>query len=182
MTDIFIYTKKTFESQLLHVFKDTKASGLKEIVNNVMVGCSDNFKKSVMKRILSVNLGKEWWPEVGEGEVRATKELVAIWKLHIFIMKHMIYHTQSVLEFAQERLEEVEKKLLDGSINEQKYIEAVNWIKVCRERDEKLFKCCSCSAIGSMNTIDEDELDWCLTVVCLPCGFNNASTPLTFNG
>jgi len=168
---IFSYTKALFELHILHVFKDTKAVGLKEIVNDIMTGYSDEEKQSIMKRIIAWNTGKEWWPENREAENRevakeVAKELFAIWELHLFIMRSLIYYEQTVVEFAHDRLEDLEKKLSDGIINEQQYIQKCNWIKLCKERDEKLYNVCPRSAISSINIIGEDQMDVVFTVVC----------------
>ena len=95
----------------------------------------------------------------------------------MIIMKRQIYDTQSVVEYAHERLADVEKKLTDGEINEQTYIEKCNWIKHCKEMDEALMDCCSCSPIGTINAHEEGED---LRILCLPCGWDANSTCVRF--
>jgi len=178
MTDVFTYTKEEFEREIMPFFEDYTAVQLKELTYDIMGRCSESFKKLVNKRIISRNLGKDWWPNYGD--TKGTKEILAIWKMYVYVIKNLIYNTITVVDYAHERLEELEEDLSRGIWNEQQYIEKANWIKKCRDNDDKLCNCCSCSVIGSMNPMEDGDIDIVFSVVCLPCGFDKNSTPLTF--
>ena len=140
------------------------------------------FKYAVFRWIMKFRKGEDvWWfssEHKVEDRTRIAKELVAIWKLCILLL-HAFYESPSVAEFAHERLDDVQKLLENGEINEQTYIERCNWIKHCKEVDEQLINCCPCHAIGSLSIargIDEPVLRIC----CLPCGWDKCSTVVKF--
>ena len=109
---------------------------------------------------------------------KITRELVAIWKLVIIMKRTAVYDTKSVEEFAHEQLAVVEKKLADGEINEQTFIEKCNWIKHLKDLDEALMDACSCCPIGSMNPNSGGEN--VLRIACLPCAWDAQSTCVKF--
>ena len=176
MADLFLYEMEKFDLEIISYFKTHTTADIKNYIDDEMERSSKTFKSAVLRRIVSYKIGKSWWLEDETicSRSKVTRELVAIWILVIKIKK-LCYGNQSVEDYAQDRLADVEKDLADGKFNEQTYIEKCNWIKHLKETDEELLDCCICSPIGSMNS----PIGWSntiLRIVCLPCGWDSDST------
>ena len=182
MTDLFIYNKEDFGADILYYLKECFTTvELKKFIDTTIETGSATFRSAVYRRIISFRVGKEdWWLSMADIHncTKIAKELVAIWKLVITMKRNIIYDKMSVEDYAHERLEAVEKRLVDGEINEQTYIEKCNWIKHLKEIDEAQMDCCSCCPIGSMNPHEGGEP--VLRIMCLPCDWDRDSTCVRF--
>jgi hypothetical protein len=130
----FSYNKNNFEIDVISCFKNLDSISIKKFIDIEMDNCCQTFQKNVYRRIISYKIGKSWWLEDDTvcNRSKVTRELVAIWILVIKIKK-LCYGNQSVEDYAQDRLADVEKDLADGKFNEQTYIEKCNWIKHLKE-------------------------------------------------
>ena len=181
MTDSFTYDKEDFGYFILNYLKRAfTPKDIKNIIEAEMTSASQTFRNNVFRRIIAFRVGGDWWYSNSQhcNRTKVTRELVAIWKLVTRLHKSM-FADKSVEEYAHEHLAEYEKKLHDGEINEQEFIEKSNWIMRCKDSDEALVDCCSCCVVGSMN-IPEDMTEYILRIVCLPCGWDVNSTPVRF--
>lgn len=180
MTAQFIYDKEDFENECMFHFTDNfTPRSIKSFIDANMEHATASFRSAVYRRIISCKVGKEWWLNENDlnNHTKITRELVAIWKL-VISLKKLVYDDQTVEQFAQNRLAEVEKMLADGEINEQTFIEKCNWIMEVKNSDEALVNCCPCNPIGTMNpTLSASNV---LRIVCLPCGWDNAATIVKF--
>jgi len=181
MTDLFIYDKEDFASTVVYCWKGTSSVDIRELIDVEFPTASKTFRNSVFRRIIALRVGGDWWLEDSSicNHTKTTRELVAIWKIVLSIMRYAVYSTISVNEFASERLAEVEIRVMSGEINEQTYIEHCDWIKKCKEKDEALMDCCSCCPIGSMNQQEGGKA--VLRIMCLPSGWDVNSTCVRFD-
>jgi uncharacterized membrane protein YwzB len=176
MPELFMYNKEQFAKEVMIFFgTNVSAREVSDFIDDYMNQSSPTFRKSVFRRIMSFKVGNEFWAITETNNESLVRELVAIWKLYVRMTKG-IFEEKTVEEFAQEKLENSEKQLEDGIINEQQYIDSCNWIMKRKEDDERIVDCCSCSPIGSMNKSTDDEL--ILRIVCLPCDWNKDAKPV----
>jgi hypothetical protein len=167
-----------FASDILYILKNCTSAEIKEIIEIEIENACTSFKKAIYKRIISFKVGNEWWFEGTNHNAKTTRELVAIWKLTINLKKQTIYNNISVADYSHERLQEVEQSLKNCEITEQTYIEKCNHIMRCKEKEEALMNCCSCTVIGSNLLHESDEN--ILRIICLPCDWDANSACLKF--
>ena len=170
LTSIFSYTKEAFEANVMIYFRPLNHSKIHRIVKLKFckegTHLSENFCSAVSHRIISYISGREWWinSENVSNRFAMRAELLAIWKLSHQIKRETIYKSISVLDFANEILEKVEKDLEKGKITENDYVVKCNGLKNMIKHDERMMDICPCRLIGD---IDSDI--YILHICILPC-------------
>jgi len=184
MSSIFIYNKAHFEEHFMCYFKHADYIPiLKEMLGDIAKHtASKACKERAIKIVRRFQSGQEWW------RVDEAKELTLLWRCGRLTLTE-IYNPQTVSEYSYERLAEAESDLEKGIINEQRFIERCNTIKMMKEEDEALMNACACKTISSMDAEEvlqytaegvehyvEGEFE--LTIICLPHDFSMVATVL----
>jgi hypothetical protein len=202
--ETFTYDKDDYERDILIWISAFAVPKIKEIIDYEIKEKPKCFRTEVFRKILNQQNGKSWWIKNDDSCTPFEKEqereiLLAIWKISRTLMRSFYiehydklintgkktivpeyvtkYHQQAINSWFYDALEETEKKIEKGEINEQKYITICNNMRRSKKKSEDLLNACCCSAMGRQNKASIGEPDAPPTdvfkIVCLPCGFLN---------
>jgi hypothetical protein len=178
--EIFTYTVEEMERMLMSYIDHLKDTAIKTVISRELSNTSEKNRKNVYKRILKFKNGLDWWDCISR-EMLAT-ELTLIWRLGVKSMKGYYSTKEGGLEgHAFRELEDLEKEMEEGKINEHEYIQRCNIIRDIKVENEKIMNACICSILGKVDDAEIVEDDGSIIdtkvfrVMCLPCGWGGAS-------
>ena len=193
--EVFCYTEKEFEREIMLWFEFIPAINLKENIDIELETRPKCFRMAVYRRLLNFKNQKDWFISMSEltpfEKEQERDELLTIWKMGIEMTKDFYLNRyeskypkdednekseiqKAIDSWFYETLTENETKLEKGEINEQQYIIICNNMKHDKRRKEDLLSACVCSAIGRQNKArigGSESISDMFRIICMPCGF-----------